>query len=383
MGASGPAARIARRAIQSRVAWRSSAARRRQRGAGRKRFSRTSNVGTRPVRARSSPSSTGGAVYSMVPACARRRPAMVSSTALRPAPSRPARPTISPGRTVQRDVAQAAAAQAGDPQHRVTVRDAGRVAVAAARSRPTISCTRRAASTSVAAAVATRRPSRSTVTRSASASTSSRRWLTYTTPAPAARAARTAANRRAASVGAEHRRRLVEQEDGIAGLETRATACKARATQRPRQLHLLALADRQIAAARRRRRGAADRRQRRRRALAHLLLTQPTEVPAQLGAEKDPLRRRAVRRQLRLLRHPADAHAGRQRQRPRLGAQRAGDHPQQRRLPRAVLADQRMHLAGREVEVDPVERRRAAEADGDAGGRTEKPSSHGETENAE
>ena len=43
---------------------------RRQVGAGRKTFSRTPNVGTSPVRARSSPSSTGGAAHSIVPAAA-------------------------------------------------------------------------------------------------------------------------------------------------------------------------------------------------------------------------------------------------------------------------------------------------------------------------
>ena len=50
-----------------------------------------------------------------------------------------------------------------------------------------------------------------------------------------------------------------------------------------------------------------------------------------------------------------------------VGAMDAGEDLDQRRLAGAVLAEQRMHLAGADVEVDSVERQRAGEALGQAG----------------
>ena len=50
-----------------------------------------------------------------------------------------------------------------------------------------------------------------------------------------------------------------------------------------------------------------------------------------------------------------------------IGAVDAGEHLDQRRLAGAVLAEQRMHLAGAHVEIDRIERQRAGEALGEAG----------------
>ena len=72
------------------------------------------------------------------------------------------------------------------------------------------------------------------------------------------------------------------------------------------------------------------------------------------------------------LRAPAAASRSRARRRrpamrPALGEERAGGDARERRLPRAVLARQRMHDAGVEREVDAVQGDHAGEAPGDPG----------------
>ncbi len=92
----------------------------------------------------------------------------------------------------------------------------------------------------------------------------------------------------------------------------------------------------------------------------------------------------AAEREIFLPRHPLEQHralmhrrnSGRQRSARRarlqrriveerfaaIGRERARQHVHQRGLARAVLADQRVNLAGTRLEIDAVERERAAEA---------------------
>src|SRR5271165_4225383 len=94
---------------------------------------------------------------------------------------------------------------------------------------------------------------------------------------------------------------------------------------------------------------------------------------SQLGAEEQVLLHRQLRNQRELLEHRADAalaglvHRG---QVDRLTAELhapvrrpidAGDERDQRRLAGAVLAEQHMHLAGAQVEIDAAERDHAGE----------------------
>ena len=93
-----------------------------------------------------------------------------------------------------------------------------------------------------------------------------------------------------------------------------------------------------------------------------------------LEPHQDVLGHRQVRAERQLLVDQGDAGVARGQRRHRgvgravdlhraaVGRQGAGDHVEQRALAGAVLADQRVHLAGREVHVDAVERHRRAEA---------------------
>ena len=111
----------------------------------------------------------------------------------------------------------------------------------------------------------------------------------------------------------------------------------------------------------RRRRARRSRRagQRRRRRGAHRRArrSQPSAAAQLGGRERSTPPHVQIRRQLRLLRHPGDARAGGVADLSAPAARHdAGEHPQQRRLAGAVLADHGVHLAAAQIEVDAVER---------------------------
>ena len=101
--------------------------------------------------------------------------------------------------------------------------------------------------------------------------------------------------------------------------------------------------------------------------------------PARLATERDVLGHRDVRQQVDLLVDRADARAlriVRRREAHRLAVEpqlalvereRAGDRLDERRLARAVLAHERVHLAGEHAEVDAVDRGIRPEAHGRPG----------------
>ena len=117
----------------------------------------------------------------------------------RPEPSSPATPTISPRPTAKLAAASAPPARPSACRQAVAVPlRAARVAATAA-ARPTMSSTSRSWSSPERGTEATRRPSRRTDTWSATSSTSSRSWDTSTTPTPLSRRRRRMPNRRSTS----------------------------------------------------------------------------------------------------------------------------------------------------------------------------------------
>ncbi len=105
-----------------------------------------------------------------------RRPTMPSKSSVRPAPTKPARPRISPRRTASD--ASLANPATDTPRASRTAGPPGmglRSGNSRAISRPTIRCAIPTVSTSPARRRATTRPSRSTVMRSAISATSGRR----------------------------------------------------------------------------------------------------------------------------------------------------------------------------------------------------------------
>ena len=209
--------------------------------------------------------------------------------------------------------------------------------------RPTIISASFAFDVSAGVVSPTTAPRRSTVMRSAICRTSSSLWLMNTIVLPASRSLRRLSNRSCVSIGREDRRRLVQDQDLDAAVE------------RLQDLDALLLADGElldhgVRAARGTRRcpraPAPGARHRRVSRIASTLVAQDDvlgdgervhqhEVLVDhADAQGD---RVARRRDLHLLAADRDPAA--------IGRIHPVQHPHQRGLPRAVLADQRVHLA--------------------------------------
>ena len=174
-------------------------------------FSRTFWVMTRPRARRSSGSIT---TPRRIAPCGRRRgrttpsrssspdvigsaPAIMRASSVRPLPTRPARPTISPART-RRSTSlgtcpHSARASSTTGASAATGGAAGKLT---SSWRPSMPSTSESLVSAAAGAVRVMRPSRMIVTVSATASTSSRKWLTYTRVRPCERRSRISCCRR-------------------------------------------------------------------------------------------------------------------------------------------------------------------------------------------
>ena len=115
----------------------------------------------------------------IVPPSIGSAPAIARASSLRPLPTRPARPTISPARICS-EMSLSTPLRCRPDTSRTTgaVKFCGFSKCSASAAAPNIPATRLSSVSSAAGAVRTRRPLRSTVTVSASSSTSSRKWLT-------------------------------------------------------------------------------------------------------------------------------------------------------------------------------------------------------------
>ena len=185
-------------------------------------------------RARGPPDSAPPRATSTAPAVARSAPKIARASSVRPAPTSPARATISPAWTVRLTPSTRGACRSR------TVRTAGASAAAtrlggkaAVRERPSMAWMSESSVCSAAGAVCTTRPSRSTVTSSASASTSRRKCETSSTVRPAPASERTISCSCAVSSAPSGGRRLVHDDElGVA-------------RQRAQDLDLLLLGGRQ------------------------------------------------------------------------------------------------------------------------------------------
>ena len=128
-------------------------------------------------------------------------PKMLCATSVRPAPTNPARPTISPRRS-SNDTSEKTPRRVRPSTRRTTSPTcASCFGNSASSERPTISRTISPCESSAASRVVMWRPSRSTVTTSAIASTSSSLWLMKTTDTPRPRRRCTVAKRFSTSCG--------------------------------------------------------------------------------------------------------------------------------------------------------------------------------------
>ena len=189
--------------------------------------------------------SSGSPSIEMVPRSGRSMPKIDSASSVRPAPSRPVSPSVSPLRMVSETSSIVAARASG---RRPSGRPASARAIPGAARFGRRSCRSsvRSGAIGVMPAVGktpTSLPSRSTVTRLEISSTSASRWLTKTTAMPSAESVRTMSSRRSVSDLRQRRGRLVHEDD------------LRLADQRPGDGDDLALGDRESAQAAHRRRG--------------------------------------------------------------------------------------------------------------------------------
>ena len=189
------------------------------------------SAGTKPIRlrmacrgerrVRPSPST------STVPSLGERSPKIVSSNSLRPAPTSPARPTISPAPTSRSTPANIPGAVS--PRTRSTglgwvVVDARSPSafVSSSSARPTIMWIRLVRLSSAVVLSPTLWPSRSTEMRSASSKTSSSRWETKIVETPSSRSVRT-------TLKSDSTSSSVSELVGSSRIRTRASIESARA----------------------------------------------------------------------------------------------------------------------------------------------------------
>ena len=169
-------------------------------------------------RARGPPDSSSPPASSTEPAVGRSAPKIARASSVRPAPTSPARATISPAWTVRLTPSTRGACRSR------TVRTAGASAgaarlggKAAVSGRPSIAWMSESSVCSAAGAVRTTRPSRRTVTSSASASTSRRKCETSSTVRPGAGERADDLVQLRGLLGAERGRRLVHDDElGVA-----------------------------------------------------------------------------------------------------------------------------------------------------------------------
>ena len=149
----------------------------------------------------------------------RPQPINASASSRWPFPSTPATPTISPARTCSDDPVQLAPPRRPSTRAAAPRLDLG--LVQAEQHRAARPSSRRASPwrSRPARVSPTTCPRRSTVMRSAMSNTSSSLWLMKTIAFPSSRSRRRFSNRSFASSGREHRRRLVEDQQVDAPIE--------------------------------------------------------------------------------------------------------------------------------------------------------------------
>ncbi len=135
------------------------------------------------------------------PASSLSMPKMLRATSVLPAPTNPARPTISPRWRSKETFENTPRCVSPRALRTTSPTSDSSLGKSASRERPTISRMISACESPAAGRVAMWRPSRSTVTVSAIASTSSSRWLMKTTATPRSRSLRTVANSLSTSCG--------------------------------------------------------------------------------------------------------------------------------------------------------------------------------------
>ena len=157
-----------------------------------------------------------------VPASYRSIPKTARAISLRPAPTRPARPTISPARTVKEMSWKVPRDCSPLTSSTTSPISAGVLGNRSPTSRPTIRSTIASTSVSAMASVEMYSPSRITVTVSQSANTSSKRWEMKTRARPSSRRLRATAKSRStstplrAAVGSSMTSRLASSEMALA-----------------------------------------------------------------------------------------------------------------------------------------------------------------------
>ena len=286
---------------------------------------------------------------------------------MRPAPTRPKSPTISPPRAAKSMPARWSRSASPSTRSRSAPEMATFGRWAKVAGRPTM-CTMRSALVSAFAGWSTiSRPSRSTTTRSQCASASSRRWVMKMSPTPWAASSCASANSRSPSAG-------VSEEVGSSRIRRRGCSAIALASSTSccSPLRRLPSGVRGSMWPRPTRASTA------RAAAFEPAETDEAAAVRPVAAEEDVLgdAERAGGRELLVdeadaevlaLAHRAERDraagegdlAGRWRE-------GAGDDVDERRLARAVLADEADDLAGRDAEVDAVQHRHVAEALRDA-----------------
>src|SRR5262245_54970760 len=127
-------------------------------------------------------------------------PKIARATSLRPAPTRPAKATISPARTSKETSVNSPSRVSRSTLSTTLPTSASTFGKTASRSRPTMEWMTACGVSSCVGRVRTCRPSRRTVTRRQRLKTSSRRWLMNSTAAPPARSVSITPKRRSTSL---------------------------------------------------------------------------------------------------------------------------------------------------------------------------------------
>ena len=283
------------------------------------------------------------------PLSRRDMPNSVSANSVRPAPSRPMRPRISPSWMVKETSSNSPARLAPFTSSTRLLPDVGRADSVCSRLSPVISSDSRLSSISAAGKVPTLRPSRSTVTRSAISTTSSSRWLTKTMLTPCSLSRRTVASSRSTS-------RRVSDAVGSSMNRMRALAAS------PRQMATIwRCATGSLPTGASRGSWASSRASAAFAASRICFSRGRLERRRQLQADCDVLLDREVREQRQVLEDDLDAelpclvwrevrmsHSAHLDLAARIWRVDARKDLDQRRLAGAVLADKAMHLAGRD-----------------------------------
>ena len=306
----------------------------------------------------------------------RAAPKIDSRISVRPDPSSPPMPRISPRRRSKLTPCRTRRQPRGLTVSSVRSRTDSTGAPSAAMSsrwvgtkfRPTIAEMIAFDESLSIGAVRTRRPSRSTVTRSASATTSSMRCEVKMIATPAAASWRTTLNSvshsdvDSAEVGSSIIRIRASSDSALA---ISTSCCSPTRSSATRLCGSMSMPSRRSSAVRR--------------------LGDPAPIDdrpgdQRLASEEDVVGRRQFGNEIELLMNDRDAralgvlHARELHRRARQPDDavvldvHAGEDLHQRALAGAVLADQRMHFAGLQVEVDVDQRRDSAERFGDAQG---------------